>query len=113
MHQLCRINMLPPIPFEYIEYMRANGPFEGFTLDETEPGYVALWAVNEIPEMNSEIEIERYAPGFVGFAGNGGGEVLVFDKSGTVFMLPLIGMEPMLAIRVAENFAELARRFAR
>lgn len=105
--------MLPPIPFEYIEYMRANGPFEGFTLDEIEPGYVALWAVNEIPEMNSEIEIERYAPGFVGFAGNGGGEVLVFDKTGTVFMLPLIGMEAMQAIRVAENFSELARRLAR
>lgn len=105
--------MLPPIPFEYIEYMCAKCTFEGFTLDETEPGYVALWAVNEIPEMNSKIEIERYAPGFVGFAGNGGGEVLVFDKTGTVFMLPLIGMEPMQAIRVAENFDELARRFAR
>jgi len=105
--------MLPPIPFEYIEYMRVSGPFEGFTLGETEPGYVALWPVNEILEMNSEIEIERYAPGFVGFAGNGGGEVLVFDKDGTVFMLPLIGIEPAQAICVAENFSELARRFAR
>jgi len=105
--------MLPPIPFDYIEYMRANGPFEGFTLEETEPGYVALWPVNKIVEMNSEIEIERYAPGFVGFAGNGGGEVLVFDNAGTVFMLPLIGMELTQAICVAKNFGELARRFAR
>lgn len=105
--------MLPPIPFEYIEYIRANGPFEGFTLEEAEPGYVTLWPMNEIGEMNSEIEIERNAPGFVAFAGNGGGEVLVFDNAGTVFMLPLIGMEPTQAICVAENFGELAHRFAR
>jgi len=39
--------------------------------------------------------------------------VLVFDNAGTVFMLPLIGMELTQAICVAKNFGELARRFAR
>jgi hypothetical protein len=102
-----------PLPSEYVRYLLENGLFEGFTKNGTEPGYVELWAINEISEINSEIEIECYAPGFVGFAGNGGNEVLVFDMTGAVFMLPLIGMEPAQAIRIADNFLELAQRFVR
>jgi len=63
------------------------------------------------PRNNDDIEIREYAPGFLAFAGNGAGEVLAFDASGTVYMLPLIGMEPDQAIKVASTFSELAVRF--
>jgi hypothetical protein len=42
---------------------------------------------------------------------NGGGELLCFDESGAVFMLPAIGMEPEVAIRIANCFEELTHRF--
>lgn len=103
--------MLPSIPNDYISYIRENGLFEGFTVDEARPGYIVLWAVDEITGNNSDIEIEMYAPGFIAFAGNGGGEVLAFDENGSVYMLPLIGMEPEVAIRIADNFQEFARGF--
>lgn len=103
--------MLPSLPSGYSEYVKATGPSECFTHDDVEPGYVVLWALDEISKNNSEVEIETYAPGFIAFGGNGGGELLVFDTTGAVFMLPMIGMEPDCAIRVAETFEELVGRF--
>lgn len=102
--------MLPSIPRDYIEYIKSTGPFECLTHDDAEPGYVVLWPLEEIAKNNSEVEIEMYAPDFVAFGGNGGGELLVFDGTGAVFMLPMIGMGPDDAIRIAENFQELVSR---
>jgi hypothetical protein len=105
--------MLPAVPQEYFEYIRENGAFEGFTSDEAEPGYIELWTPEAIPANNSDIEIETLAPGFIAFAGNGGGEVLAFDATGAVHMLPMIGMASEYAIQVANDFESLARRFVR
>lgn len=101
------------IPSDYIKYTQERGCFEGFTIDEAEPGYVELWSLEAIPGNNRDIEIEKYAAGFVAFAGNGGGEVLAFDAAGVVYMLPLIGMDADCAIRVADDFRSLEKRFVR
>lgn len=103
--------MLPTIPAQYEAFLAAHGGFEGLTTGDGQPGYVVLWSLAEIPGNNADIEIQQYAPGFVAFAGDGGGEVLAFDASGAVFTLPLIGMEPQYAIKVADSFAELEARF--
>jgi hypothetical protein len=103
--------MLPPIPAQYTAFLAAHGAFEGFTTGEGRPGYVALWTMAEITGNNADIQIQDYAPGFIAFAGDGGGEVLAFDASGAVFLLPLVGMEPQYAIKVADSFAELEARF--
>ena len=105
--------MLPALPKEYFEYIRANGLFEGYTSDEADPGYVELWAAEAIPSNNCDLEIEMLAPGFIAFAGNGGGEVLAFDATGIVYMLPMVGMASDCAIQVANNFHELKKRFVR
>lgn len=105
--------MLLEIPGRYVEYLEANGAFEGFIANEDSPGYVALWTIEEIPVHNRDIDVEVLAPGFIAFAGNGGGEVLAFDASGIVYMLPMIGMASDCAIRVADNFQSLAERFLR
>lgn len=104
--------MLPSVSRQYIDYLEAYGVFEGFTRDGLKPGYVALWPVHEIASNNSAVEIETYAPGFVAFAGDGGGELLAFDSTGAVFMLPMIGMAPNCATRIADSFLDLAKRFA-
>ena len=109
---IVEVNLLPSIPLDYIEYIKATGPYECLTRDDAEPSYVVLWPFEEIAKNNSDVEIETYAPGFVAFGGDGGGELLVFDTTGAVFMLPMIGMEPDCAIRIAENFKELVDRAA-
>lgn len=102
--------MLPKIPDDYADYIKDTGPFECCTYEDAEPGYVVLWSFDEIAKSNIDVEIEAYAPGFIAFGVDGGGELLAFDGTGAVFMLPMIGMEPDCAIRVAEHFQELVNR---
>jgi hypothetical protein len=100
---------MPPLPAEFAQFIATHGAFEGFTSDD--PGYIALWPLEEIQANNAGIGIEEYAPGFVAFAGNGGGEVLAFDGSGVVYTLPMIGLAANAAVKVADSFHELAARF--
>ena len=102
--------MTIPLPDDLKRFIAERGLFEGFTRNDR-PGYVELWSIEGIPEQNASIEIDVYAPGFLAFAGNGGGEVLAFDAGGVVYMLPLIGMEPKYAIKVADSFTEFAEMF--
>ena len=102
--------MTVPLPSDYLAHMQQREPWEGFTREGTEPGYVVLWSLEQLDEFNADIEITNYAPGFIGFGGNGGGELLAFDNSGAVFMLPLIGLAPDVAIRIADTFTELVGR---
>jgi hypothetical protein len=97
------------VPIEYQEYLKAHGAFEGFTRGK--PGYIALWRIEELQSSNADIGIQELAPGYLAFAGDGAGEVLAFDVSGAVFMLPLIGMEAQYATKIASSFRELADRF--
>ena len=105
------VNLLPSIPNDYVEYIKATGAYECNTHEDAQPGYAVLWSFEEIAQGNSDIEIETYAPGFIAFGGDGGGELLVFDGTGAIFMLPMVGMQPDCAIRIAENFQELVSRF--
>lgn len=103
--------MVIDVPGSYKQFLADHGVFEGFTYGQ--PGYVELWLIDDVARINAEIEIQKYAPGLLAFAGNGGGEVLAFDVAGAVHMLPLIGMEPRYAKRIANSFSELAMRFER
>jgi hypothetical protein len=99
------------IPAEYKVFLAQRGAFEGFIAGDDSPGYVELWPLEAIEGNNRDVEISKYAPGFLAFAGNGGGEILAFDSTGAVYMLPLIGMAPDSALRVADCFTELAAKF--
>lgn len=98
------------VPADLKRFIAERGLFEGFTSSDS-PGYVELWSIDSIPEQNAEIEMHVHAPGFLAFAGNGGGEVLAFDAAGAVYVLPLIGMESEQAIKVADSFAEFSETF--
>ena len=49
----------------------------------------------------------RFAPGFLGFGSNGGGELLAFDAAGRIVMLPMVGMSAHDAKLVAGSWSEL------
>lgn len=81
---------------------------EGFVEGEllVEPGWYVLWRPEELEEFNQDYELSEYAPGFVTFGGNGGGELLVIKDTGEVFYIPAIGMDPDAAIKIAESLQE-------
>ncbi len=103
--------MTPNLPIEYQEYLVEHGAIATFTTGDDMPAYVKLWPKEEISWRNSEIKMTEYAPDFLAFAGNGGGEVLAFDRTGAIYMLHLCDMDPECAIKVARTFSELAGRF--
>jgi hypothetical protein len=103
--------MPPPIPLQYIDYLATHGIFEGFTRNGSEPGYIVLWPVDKISQNNADVEIATFTPGYLAFATNDGGELLAFDSTGAVFMLPMIGMASEDAVQIANSFLDLAENF--
>lgn len=71
-----------------------------------EPEWYVLWRPEEIEEFNLDYELAVYAPGFVTFGGNGGGELLVVNGSKEVFYMPAISMAPDTAIKIASSLNE-------
>lgn len=96
------------LPTDYLVYVEGNGVSEAFT--DGPPGYMALWALNEVEEINRTMNVPRYAPGLLGCGGGGGGEMLAFDASDIVYMLLMIGLEPKCVRKTASSWAELSKR---
>jgi hypothetical protein len=63
--------------------------------------------------MNRDYHIREFAPGFLGFGSSGGGELLAFDASGRVVMIPFIALSPEHALPVAGSWSEFIERMER
>jgi hypothetical protein len=57
-----------------------------------------------LSKYNVEYEVPLYAPGYFGFATNGGGEMFAFSPAGEIVCLPFIGMEPKAGLVVAPSW---------
>jgi hypothetical protein len=81
---------------------------EGYAEGElsVEPEWYVLWRPEELEEINRNYELQEYAPGFISFGGNGGGELLVVNVHGEVFYIPAIGMSPEAAIKIAGSLQD-------
>jgi hypothetical protein len=97
------------LPEDYWAYLESDEVVsEGFA--DGFPGYFSLWHPDEIEESNLALDVVARAPGFLGFGSNGAGEMLAFDTKGTVYSLPMIGMEPRYATKIADSWTEFRKR---
>ena len=71
-----------------------------------EPEWYVLWHPEELEEFNRDYQLFEYAPGFTTFGSNGGGELLVVNKIGVVFYMPMIGVASDAAIKIADSLLE-------
>jgi hypothetical protein len=100
---------LPPDYVEFLEF--ANGG-DGFIGDNS---YAILWGVDELPQFNLDYEITRWAPGFLAFGSDGGGEAFGFDtreENWPVIQLPFIGMDWKEARPIADSFHGFLQRLS-
>ncbi len=81
---------------------------EGFVEGElsVKPEWYVLWQPEELEEFNQDYQLSDYAPGFVAFGGNGGGELLVVNDASEVFCMPAIGMATDQATKIASSLTE-------
>jgi hypothetical protein len=99
------------LPADFVSYLESGKPRSG-DLPEF-PLWFEIWPVDEMDQWNNDYEVEKYAPGFYGFAGDGGGEMYAFGPDGKVYALPLIGMEPKVAKLLADSWSELAKKIVK
>jgi hypothetical protein len=81
------------LPPEYVSYFAGDGRREGGLT--VEPGWFQLWPPADVEHWNQAYHVSEFAPGFLGFGSNGGGELLAFDASGRIFMLPMVACQRM------------------
>ena len=104
----------PFLPSDYLSFLAQSNGAEGPL--GVEPGWFVLWPAEEVFSASAEYGLPQYLPGYFAFGGNGGGELFVFpsqpsDSALPIFMVPAIGMEPSMLIKVAGSFAEFATAF--
>jgi hypothetical protein len=95
-------------PEDYISFMN--------NLDDneinTENGYIELFPLNELDEINKEYEIDKLAPNYIAIGTNGGGVGIFINKENKqIFSIPFIGIEETDAILLANSFSEFIYKF--
>ena len=96
--------MKTSLPDQYITYIENGGELE-FEADYECGGYIILEPLDTLEQFNKDIELSKYAPKYLAFASDGGGEVFTFDTNGSVYLLPLIGMSPDDAFKIADSWS--------
>ena len=93
------------IPVEYLDYASNLTQMWGET-DLEFGGYFELEPIENIEKMNQEIEMQKYAPEYIAFASNGGGEIFAFNSNGEIFLLPLIGLKSEVAVKISSSWPD-------
>ncbi|MCC9657970.1 SMI1/KNR4 family protein [Rhodopirellula halodulae] len=101
----------------YLSLLRtANGGEAEIAADgNSDESYLVLWASFEVIPFNADYELREYAPAFLAFGSNGGGELFAFDtriSGDSVFLLPAIGMSNDDGMLFADSMDAFARRIA-
>lgn len=94
------------LPKDYIDFLKKNNGGEGFVHDN----YIIFFKAEELAVFNREYEVEKYAPGILLFASNGGGEGYGFDTRDPampIVRIPFIGMNRQAAEMIARDLADL------
>ncbi|RUT89765.1 MULTISPECIES: SMI1/KNR4 family protein [unclassified Mesorhizobium] len=99
-------NLGVTLPKDYAKFLKEHNGGEGFIGDS----YVIFFKAEELVEFNREYEVEKYAPGILLFASNGGGEAYGFDTHEVempIVRIPFIFMERQSAETIARDLADL------
>ncbi|ESY06709.1 SMI1/KNR4 family protein [Mesorhizobium sp. M1148] len=94
------------LPKDYANFLREHNGGEGFIGDS----YIIFFKAEELVDFNREYEVEKYAPGILLFASNGGGEAYGFDTHDVempIVRIPFIFMERQSAETIARDLAGL------
>ena len=98
------------LPKDYTKFLKEHNGGEGFIGDS----YIIFFKAEELVDFNREYEVEKYAPGILLFASNGGGEAYGFDTDDVempIVRIPFIFMERQSAETIARDLADLLLRW--
>jgi hypothetical protein len=71
-----------------------------------QPWICEFWPIDEVMAYNKDYDVAVFAPGYLGFATSGGGEMYAFSPRGTIVCLAFVGMSPEEELPVASSWNE-------
>ncbi len=92
------------LPPQLIAYHRSGKPL--YCEIPIQPWGCEFWPLDEVVAYNENYLVSDFAPGYLGFATSGGGEMFAFAPSGRIVCLAFVGMDPTEALPVAETWHE-------
>lgn len=95
--------MAESLPAELLAYYESGKPLV-CELD-VEPWSCEFWPVGELADFNRDYQVAELAPGYLGFATSGGGEMFALSPTGKIVCLPFIGMSSSEELLVADSWA--------
>jgi hypothetical protein len=101
------------LPDEYKEFLRKTNGAEG---EIGENAYLMLWPVEDIRRLNDAYQVATYAPGYLLFGSDGGGEAFAFDLTSRnlqIVSIPFVGMSRDLAKPMGTGFWQFLDRLWR
>lgn len=99
-------------PEEYVEFLGITNGAEGFVGEE----YLELWKVEDVAERHAKYEIEKFCPGLIVFASDGGGESYGFDTRSSLWPIVRVPTVPMNwkdAIDEGTDFSNFLEKLSR
>lgn len=95
------------LPEDYVAFLLRSNGADG-PVGET--GYVSLWAIDELSELNRGYRVDEFAPGLLLIGSDGGDEAFGFDlrdPTMPILEVPFVGMSLDEARPLALTFAEM------
>jgi SMI1/KNR4 family protein SUKH-1 len=71
---------------------------------DVEPWRCEFWPLADVERWNVEYGVGEMAPGYLGFATSGGGEMYAVSPRGTIVCLAFIGMSPAEELYIAPSW---------
>ena len=99
------------IPIDLVRYHRAGSALV-CALD-VQPWRCDFWPIDQFESLNEAYAVSKFAPGYVGFASSGGGELFAWSPTGSIVCLPFVGMSPTEELPIAQSwglFESMLRR---
>lgn len=95
-------------PKDYVSFMNSLKDHE----INSESGYIELFPLDGLEEINKVYETEELVPNFVAIGTNGGGVGLFFNKTNNnIYSIPLVGIKENDAVLLAGSFSEFIYKF--
>lgn len=97
---------------DYLDFMRRHAGCDG---PVGQDGYIRIWPLEEVISSTEQLQTDRFAPGLLLFAGDGGGEAYAFDRHAAgwpIVSAPMVGLSRKAMKPVANSFGEFVRKLA-
>lgn len=92
------------LPEELVAFHAAGKPL--YCDIPIQPWTCESWPLDRVLKYNDDYMVPVFAPGYLGFATSGSGEMYALDPSGRIVCLAFVGMSPKEELAVAETWRE-------